>query len=170
VSGERERFEVMFRARHDAMLAFALRRAQPDDARDVVAETFLVAWRRFRDLPVDAELPWLYGIARRVLANQRRGARRRAALTTRLAEPPIFRAPSDGALAEALVMLADRDREALLLVAWEGLSAEEGAQVVGCRTGTFRMRVHRARQRLAALLDDRAAVVATASPSMEERS
>jgi RNA polymerase sigma-70 factor (ECF subfamily) len=167
VASDLDDFEAMFRARYGAVLAYALRRADGDDARDVVADTFLVAWRRFSDRPTDAELPWLYGIARRTLANQRRAARRRAALTERLGEASGVRTQGDGALADALGMLGERDREALLLVAWEGLKAEEGARVVGCRTATFRMRVHRARMRLAALLDQPAAVTAP-SPWMQE--
>lgn len=74
-------------ARHfDAVLGFALRRCdRPEDAADVTAETFVVAWRRLRHVPAgDGTRPWLYGVARRVLANQRRGEGRRAALGARL--------------------------------------------------------------------------------------
>jgi DNA-directed RNA polymerase specialized sigma24 family protein len=68
-----ERFEGLFRQNYAAVRAYALRRAPHDVAQDVAAETFLVAWRRLDDVPDDA-LPWLYGVARRVLANQRRSA------------------------------------------------------------------------------------------------
>jgi DNA-directed RNA polymerase specialized sigma24 family protein len=79
-----ERFEGLFRENYASVRAYALRRASRDAAQDVVAETFLVAWRRLDDVPRDA-LPWLYAVARRVLANQRRSAHRSAALERRLA-------------------------------------------------------------------------------------
>jgi DNA-directed RNA polymerase specialized sigma24 family protein len=79
-----ERFEGLFRENYPLVRAYALRRAAPEAAQDVVADTFLVAWRRLEDVPDDA-LPWLYGIARRVLANQRRSADRSAALERRVA-------------------------------------------------------------------------------------
>jgi len=79
-----QQFEHTFREHHDAVLAYALRRTGDDDARDAVAETFLVAWRRFGEAPGDGQLAWLYGVARRVLANQRRAAGRRTALVDRL--------------------------------------------------------------------------------------
>jgi RNA polymerase sigma-70 factor (ECF subfamily) len=165
-------FERTFREHHDAVLAYALRRAGCDaDARDVVAETFLVAWRRFDEAPSDSRLPWLYGVARRLLANQRRAATRRSALVDRLgsAASPAAAADGDGALLDALARLAAGDREVLLLVAWEGLSAEEAGHVLGCRGATVRMRLHRARGRLAALLDEPGTVLAPAA-SMEPAS
>ncbi len=188
-------FERSFRAHHDAVLAYALRRTSPDDARDVVAETFLVAWRRFGEAPGDAQLPWLYGVARRVLANQRRAAGRRAALVDRLgtqAAPgaaysgtvdgdgagetdatargcltPVV--AGDGALAAALARLGEADREVLLLVAWEGLDTADAARALDCRPATLRMRLHRARGRLGALLDEPAGRLAPTA-SMEPTS
>src|SRR4051794_31069206 len=79
-----DRFEEVFREHYDAVRGFAFRRVPGDLAQDAVAETFLVAWRRLDDVPADA-LPWLYGVARRVLANQRRSADRSSALERRLA-------------------------------------------------------------------------------------
>jgi RNA polymerase sigma-70 factor (ECF subfamily) len=160
----------MFRAHYGAVLAYALRRADPDDARDVAAETFLVAWRRFGDAPGDSQLPWLYGVARRTLANQRRSASRRQALELRL-RPLLASSPvdHDHTLTEALDRLAEPDREALLLVAWEGLNTDEAARVLGCRPTAFRMRLHRARRRLAAMLEE-PAPEAPSTPSMERAS
>lgn len=163
MSPDQHAFERMFRAHYDAVLAYALRRTTPDDARDVVADTFLVAWRRLDDAPPGAERAWLYAIARRTLANQRRATRRRHALTDRLHPSTFEHVETDTRLAEALALLTEQDREALLLIAWEGLSCDDAAHVVGCRAATFRMRLHRARRRLSEHLNDPQAVVQAAA-------
>ena len=79
-----DRFEELFREHYRAVRGYAPRRASGDLAQDAVSETFLVAWRRLDDVPADP-LPWLYGVARRVLANQRRSIYRGSALERRLA-------------------------------------------------------------------------------------
>jgi RNA polymerase sigma-70 factor, ECF subfamily len=155
-----ERFEDLFREHYAAVRGYALRRAPGDVAQEVVAETFLVAWRRLDDVPDDA-LPWLFGVARRVLANQRRSERRSVALERRLAEAEAA-APDPGDPSErlgeaefvraALARLSDRDREALMLVAWHGLSGARAARAAGCSRAAFAVRLHRARARLAAEL------------------
>ena len=78
------RFEQLYGDYADRVHAYALRRTSPAAADDVVAEVFLVVWRRLHKVP-DEPLPWLLGVARRVLANQRRGDARRAALIDRMA-------------------------------------------------------------------------------------
>jgi RNA polymerase sigma-70 factor (ECF subfamily) len=125
----------------------------------VVSETFLVAWRRLDSVP-DDPLPWLYGVARRVLANQRRSAGRARALEERLkvAEPrtgadPAERAGEVDALRHALATLSPDDREALMLIAWEDLDNARAARASGCSRATFAVRLHRARRRLADALD-----------------
>jgi RNA polymerase sigma-70 factor, ECF subfamily len=148
----------LFAAYYSDVLAYVVRRAPLAVAEDVLAETFLVAWRRGDRVPVDP-LPWLLGVARRVMANQRRGELRRVALVSRLRgtrsqvsapwDPPSTIAPE---LAAALASLSEREREALLLTAWDGLSADRAALVVGCSPATFRVRLHRARKRVAAQL------------------
>jgi RNA polymerase sigma factor (sigma-70 family) len=154
----RARFERLFEAHYAAVLAYALRRTHHDAASDVTAETFAVAWRRLDHVPRDDALPWLYAVARRVLANEHRGARRRAALTERLrVTPPPPTPPPEpaaGLLDAALARLPDRDREALLLVAWEDLSTAQAAQVMGCSATAMRVRLHRARRRLADALSE----------------
>jgi RNA polymerase sigma-70 factor, ECF subfamily len=155
----KERFEGMFRENYAPVRAYALRRASRDAAQDAVAETFLVAWRRLDDVPGDA-LPWLYGVARRVLANQRRSAERGAALERRIGgSRPTSRSGDPGetageaeAVRSALGRLSERDREALMLVAWHGLSGERAARAMGCSRAAFAVRLHRARARLAAEL------------------
>jgi RNA polymerase sigma-70 factor, ECF subfamily len=149
-SSSHERFDNVFDEHFRAVSAYALRRTTPAEADDIVAETFLVAWRRIDEVPPDAK-PWLLGVARRILANHRRAAGRRQALVERVArEPerdgsgPSSRAP----VLQALSRLSERDREALLLVAWEGLSADEAATALGCTGTAFKVRLHRARRRL----------------------
>jgi RNA polymerase sigma-70 factor, ECF subfamily len=157
VRDERLAFEGLFRANHAAVYRFVVRRVEEAAVQDVVAEVFLVAWRRHEEIAGDP-LPWLLGVARRVCANHLRGRERRVALGERLAAqaygPPSSGAPpDDGELKRALTSLGDADREALLLVAWDGLSNREAAKVVGCRTATFAVRLHRARGRLARALE-----------------
>jgi RNA polymerase sigma-70 factor, ECF subfamily len=156
-----QRFELLFEAHGRAVLGYALRRVDdPADASDVLAETFLVAWRRLDAVPVgDDTRPWLLGVARRALANQRRGARRRADLTERLraeiANALTPAEPSDHEILveRALSALRADDREVLLLAAWEGLTPGEIATALGIRAVAARSRLHRARRRLQAELD-----------------
>ena len=169
-----QRFEDMFRRNYVDVRGYALRRTSPDAAQDVVAETFLVAWRRFEDVPEDA-LPWLFGVARRVLANQRRSAGRSAALTDRLGATAADAGSHEegvgeaDALRSALARLSEQDREALMLVAWHGLSGARAARAAGCSRSAFGVRLHRARRRLAAQLrTDQNPIPANATP-METR-
>lgn len=159
-SSPREEFEALFNTYHWPVRAFVVRRAPPAMVDDLVAETFLIAWRRFDEIGTDP-LPWLLGVARRALANQLRAERRRGALASRLSSlsrswPESWEPPAEMGtdLAHALRRLSEREREALLLVAWEGLDAKRAAQVVGCTAAAFRVRLHRARQRVARELAD----------------
>lgn len=138
--------------------AYALRRTTSADAADVTAETFLVAWRR-RDVVPDEPntLPWLYGVARRVLANQHRSRRRRGRLRDRLEaefcrhdvdQPPLEEVEEFRRVASALAKLSEDDAELLRLTTWEGLTPTEIATMMGIVPGTARQRVSRARQRL----------------------
>jgi RNA polymerase sigma factor (sigma-70 family) len=164
----RRRFEEIYAACHDPVLGYLLRRtANGEDAADVLAETFLTAWRRLDDVPGgDEARPWLYGVARRVLANHHRGERRRTALGDRLrAElagvvPP---SPDDdlATIADAFRELAEGDRELLSLVAWEGLDPGQIATAFGCSRNAARIRLHRARRRFAAALERRGATART---------
>jgi RNA polymerase sigma-70 factor (ECF subfamily) len=171
----RERFERCFDEHYLKIFAFALRRVPGrESAEDVVADTFAVAWRR-RDLIPDPALPWLYAIAANVVANQSRSSGRRRDLDLRLArEASVSRPERDPAdsiagrdeLAAAFAGLEESDRELLRLVAWEGLSTAEAARVIGCSPGAARVRLHRARRKLAKELkraDRRAGAVSRAA-------
>ncbi len=139
-----------------------MRHVDPDTAQEVVAETFLVAWRRLRDVPGDP-LPWLIVVARNTISNDRRSVYRARTLETELRRlASVSRASEeapDGEVLEretmlrALATLTGKEREALLLLAWDGLSPAQAAEVLGCTTTAFNVRVHRARQRLRCVVD-----------------
>lgn len=162
-SSAHERFEEIFRCDSRAVLAYALRRTdRPEDAADVVSEVMVVAWRRIADVPVGPEARlWLYGVARRVLSNQRRSSRRRAALGDRLRSVVAYEFAEDladahmrrASVRQALDTLPEADREVLLLTAWEGLGAHEVAVVMSLTPSTVRSRIHRARVRLREALE-----------------
>jgi RNA polymerase sigma-70 factor (ECF subfamily) len=122
---------------------------------DVVAETFVVAWRRLDEVPNEAR-PWLLGVARKTLSTQRRTKARRRSLSSKLAAQPVPRSgeqQSDLGVADALARLSEKDREAITLVAWDGLSPNEAAVVVGQSAVAFRVRLHRAKRRLRERVD-----------------
>ncbi|MFI6903789.1 RNA polymerase sigma factor [Nonomuraea sp. NPDC050394] len=155
----RRRFEALYLTHYSAVAAYVTRRtASPDDAADVISETFTTAWRRIDDIPSGDEARWwLYGTARRILANHHRAESRREALGLRLraelavwAESRPDQAPD--VAREAFARLSEPDRELLSLVGWEGLDSAEIAKVVGASRGAVRLRLHRARKRLAAAL------------------
>jgi RNA polymerase sigma factor (sigma-70 family) len=152
---QRDRFEELYQAHFARILGYAMRRgASAEDAADVVAETFLVTWRRLEEVPSgEAARPWLYGVARRVMANHRRGVLRQARLAARLAQeiaPFEPSPPSDGVVAlAAFRALRSADREILGLITWEGLGTAELAAALGCSPNAAKIRLHRARKRLA---------------------
>jgi RNA polymerase sigma-70 factor (ECF subfamily) len=127
------RVDALFREHGADVLAYALRRTDAGSAEDVVAEVFLTAWRRADRVPDREPVLWLYAVARRVLANQRRATRRREALvdvlgtlTRRHSAAPE---PGGSPLTAALGRLRPDDREVLMLIAWEGLDAKQAATV-----------------------------------------
>jgi RNA polymerase sigma-70 factor (ECF subfamily) len=153
-----ERFERLFEQHFDHVAAYLLSRADRDAAADAIAATFEVAWRRIADVPAH-ELPWLLGVARRVLANARRSHARQAALLERMASAArsAAGAEEDAAvavgLAAAIAQLTSSQQEALLLTAWDGLSEREAALALGCSRAAFASRLHRARARVRAAMD-----------------
>ena len=160
MADDRERFERIYRENFRPVLRFALGRIDPERAKDVVAETFLVAWRRLDDVPAEPRL-WLLGVARKVIAGQFRSEARRAALSLRLqsasvsADSPNL-AESFGEYDEVLTAfstLRESDREVLRLVAWDGLESEDAAEVLEITRLAFAVRLHRARRRLQRALE-----------------
>ena len=160
MADEKERFELLYRQHFRAVLRYVLGRLEPGRAQDVAAETFLIAWRRLDDVPSEPAA-WLFGVARKVIADQLRAEGRRSSLALRVAishsrydgpaDPAELLADRDCALT-ALARLGEFDRELLKLIAWDGLSAAEAAEVLGVSRLNFAVRLHRARRRLAAEL------------------
>ena len=151
------RFERLFRAHYATIAGYVSRRVEPGVRDDLVNEVFLVAWRRFDQVPPNPR-PWLLAVARNVLGTHIRGARRVRALNERLASVEVewtaSGPPLTGVdLAAVLSALSPNDCEALMLVNWEGLRPSEAARVLGESPATFRVRLHRARSRFRKLLE-----------------
>lgn len=152
------RFRVLYASLYDDVLRFVARRVHPSHADDVVAEVFLVVWRRLPDVPssLDSSRAWVFGVARNTLQSSRRSSGRREALAVRIAnaEPR----PDNGNetelvahrldLVRAWPTISATDQEAIALVAWDGLTAPEAAAVLGISAVAFRLRLSRARRRL----------------------
>jgi RNA polymerase sigma-70 factor (ECF subfamily) len=151
-------FTRVYTAQYPSVVNYALRRlADPDASAELAQEVFVIAWRRRAEVP-DHSLPWLYGVARRLLANQYRARRTAPELL------PITEAAGTGGADEsvavadvraALATLSERDQEILRLIGWEELSVSEAAQVLGCTRTTAAVRLHRARKRLMAAMSTR---------------
>lgn len=157
-----ERFRTLYEAHFDGVLGFALRRSPtPEDAADVVSETFLTVWRRLDDVPEAEARLWLFGVARHVVANRRRSTVRRERLGSRLRHDLAAAVPDHAErvattadVRSALRRVGEGDREVLELSLWEGLEPREIAAVIGVTEGTARTRLSRARQRLRDQLGD----------------
>jgi RNA polymerase sigma-70 factor (ECF subfamily) len=171
MTDEQGEFEALFRDTRAPLLGYLTRRAGSEEAPDLLAEVYLIAWRRRADLPSGEERRlWLFGVARRLLAEHHRFAWQRADARGRAGDRAAPDGPlqddgardgRDEAVRRALESLSDLDRELVTLTTWENLSPAEAARVVGIAAGTARVRLHRARARLSrhprlrALLDDR---------------
>lgn len=167
--------ERMFRDHADAVRRYAAMRVDTGAVDDVVADTFLVAWRRIHVVPAES-LPWLLGVARKVVSTHLRGRGRRSALVDRLEDqmfttldnPVSEEVEQRRILVEGLRDLSVDDQELLLTWAWYDLSASDGATVFGCSTGAYTVRLHRARRRLSRSLS-RTLATPEQSHSSEER-
>lgn len=173
-------FRQIYDENHAAVLAYCLRRAPIEDAKDATADVFLVVWRRFDDLPSgDQTLPWLFGTARKVLANQRRSQSRLMRLGARLRlNPPaapvapeitVVRREQDQTVLDALGRLRRRDREVIQLTIWEELPQAAIGEALGCSDRAVTMRLHRALKRLNHELGryDRSAIAPALAPETE---
>ncbi|PFG39931.1 RNA polymerase sigma-70 factor (ECF subfamily) [Georgenia soli] len=162
---DEELFDRLYEAHLPDLRAFIYRRIPPAQVDDVVAETFLVAWRRIAEVPAEPR-PWLFGIARRVMLTTRTQGRWLALQVRLAAEPPGRPQELAGDVAARLDLtrawsrLTAGEREVLSLIAWDGLTVAEAATVLGCQPGTFRMRLMRARRHLLHILDRLPAVEA----------
>jgi len=175
-----QRFTELYERHYDDIYRYVIRRVVSVDVGDVVAEVFLVAWRRIAEVPPDATLPWLYRVAGYVLANEIRGQRRGWRLVTRMASEPDSSRIDDHAesvagrldIAAAFDRLPPADQEVLRLVSWERLDTADAARALGCSRATFAMRLLRARRRLreqiriGAQLDGSAGAAAKSTPAM----
>lgn len=156
---DRERFAGVYEELYPRVLAYAMRRAAAEDARDAVDEAFLIAWRRRSELP-DVVLPWLLVTVRNILANQGRRRRRQDVIVAEVARQVEYGAGVDTEASvvervlvlSALSELTVRDRDALMLAVWDNLTGAEAARVAGCSSVTFAVRLHRAKRRFAAAL------------------
>jgi RNA polymerase sigma-70 factor (ECF subfamily) len=153
----RRRFEAVFAAVYEPVQRYVRRRVQPDSVDDVVSETMATVWRRLDDVPTQAVLPWVYGVARRQVANQRRAAGRQLRLAHRVESEPAYPSPADhpldAELETALGSLDEAERELLRLWAWEQLEPAEIAVVLGVSPNAVSIRLHRAKAKLGKRLD-----------------
>lgn len=160
---DEERFTAIYQSNFSRLAGFVLRRVpEPQDAADIVASTFLLAWSKLAKLPEDdLVLLWLYATARRVMANSRRARLRDGALVGRVAlelgraVPDRSGPPGEESLvvAAAFARLRATDREVLCLAGWEGLDSSGLAAVLDCSPNAARIALHRARSRFAKELE-----------------
>jgi RNA polymerase sigma-70 factor (ECF subfamily) len=150
------RFRTFYTSTFSDIYAYATRALAPDQSEidDVVAEVYLVVWRRIDELPQPPQdRLWLFGVARNVVRNTLRSSKRRLLLVDRIHRQPRLPVgswePPDVDVTGALRRLSPNEREVVQLVVWDGLSAAETAEVLGCSVNVVQVRLHRARRRLA---------------------
>lgn len=150
------KFQILFETNAPGIRSFALRRVPSDEADEIVAETFLVAWRRLESVPIDPT-GWLYGVARLVIQNHRRTIGRQQAVARRIESNPHH--PNNQCwttefvdarleVMAALARLSVGDQEVLLLAYWDFANAKTAAYAMNCSPSAFRVRLSRARKRL----------------------
>lgn len=180
-AADRERaFRFLYESAYADLLKFVQRRTDPANAEDVVAEVFLIVWRRFQEVPgnQDDARAWIFGIARNLLLNARRSEQRQQALGVRLAEASM-ESPSDSHadlvssrvdLSRAWALLSEVHQETLGLSVFENLAAPQAALVVGISPVAFRLRLTRARRALRLLLEHSPHNAhATPTPTLSEK-
>jgi RNA polymerase sigma-70 factor (ECF subfamily) len=173
-------FDRLYERHRRAVLAYCLRRTNADDAEDVTAQVFAVAWRRRDDIPGgDRALPWLYGVARNVLSHQWRATFRFRRLAGRavggLDPPPpnpehiVVEDEEYVRVRRAVAELRACDRDVLLLAAWEGLSHADIGRILGCSTAAVDKRLQRAKRRLRKQYEARSPSRTLRPPASTER-
>lgn len=159
---DEQQFMTVYNRHFRAVLRYALARVNPELAKDVAAETFLIVWRRLDELPSEPAA-WLFGVARKVIAGQLRSDARQGALKIRLAcvsgglgEPadPGDQAAERDSARLALARLAEQDQEVLMMAAWDGFAPDVAAEALGISKAAYLTRLRRARQRLATELTE----------------
>jgi RNA polymerase sigma-70 factor (ECF subfamily) len=179
-SDQRSHFESIWKQYRLEVLAYCLRRTSVAEAEDACAETFLVAWRRIDEVPQSPQtLLWLYGTARRVMSNQWRSIQRRSRLDRKLSGLGVITQPDpalvvvqraeDRSVVDAVLALRPRDREIVMLDAWEELPRQEIAELMGMSRAAIDQRIHRAYQRLARILEPRMQTKPVVSPPVAEK-
>jgi RNA polymerase sigma-70 factor (ECF subfamily) len=160
MSGEEEHFVELYRRYGRQLHAYCRRRTSPSLAADAVSETFLVAWKKLDEIPVgESALPWLYGVAYRVLSHQWRHSARSRRLMERLGglaeigvAPPdviVMNEEEHRLILKASSRLRPIDQEVLRLTLWEELSHADVAAVLGIEPDAVKQRAYRARRNLA---------------------
>lgn len=153
------RFIELYQRFHRHVYGYCRRRTHADKVEDAVADIFLTVWRRIDQVPEgDESLPWIYGVAFRVLSHQWRGVARRRRLSDKLAsigadsviapEEYIIKGDESRMVHEALDRLKPTDQEILRLTAWEELEQREVALALGISVGAVRQRLYQARKNL----------------------
>jgi len=172
-------FERFYKAHANAVYSYCLRRASTEQAKDVTADVFVVAWRRWGAVPEgDAALRWLYAVARNVLTDRRRSMMRRRRLAEKVAAQPqpvvdgpdlhVVRLAEHEAVLAAVGKLSERDREIILLVEWDGLSREQVAEMMSVSRAAIDKRISRAYKKIARSLHVNGPVSLAAPVPVEE--
>ena len=160
-AAKEQQFSDLYRRMHAELRTYLVRRLDLDLVDDVLAETFLVVWRRWPDLPADhsGRRAWIYGILRNKAMQATDTLNRQSRLTYRagsVLDAEVVLDPLDlEALHEArrlLDLLPPGERDALSLVVIAGLTSTETAAVLGCSASSVTTRVARARNRLRTIL------------------
>jgi len=153
----RRRFEAVVEVVYEPLQRYLGRRAQPADVSELLNDALLVIWRRLDVVPVDDPLPWSYGVAKRCLANHRRGSQRRLRLVGRMVERarpesvtwgPAVAEFENPRLEAALGELDESDRELVRLWAWEQLEPREIAVVLNMTANAVSLRLTRAKKKM----------------------
>jgi RNA polymerase sigma-70 factor (ECF subfamily) len=159
---DQEDFRELYDRTYNRVYAFVLRRVSEEVASDVVSDTYLAVWRRIRDVPTDTRKAdaWVFKTAYRVLANSRRGIKRRTALALRIQQRHVdvlinehTTNTADTALNRALMRLRPDQREILAFRYWDDLDTDQIAQIMRCSKNAAAVRLSRAQRALRAALE-----------------